>query len=167
MKPNPLLEFTVDKENNLIKIRREFNASKDLVWQAWTTPELLDQWWAPKPYRTKTKSLDFKEGGQWLYAMISPEDEIHWSKADYKTIDHLQSITWLDAFCDEHGKENSGKPRSFWTNTFKEHNGNTIVQVTLEHQKAGDLEVMIKMGFKEGFTMALQNLAELLPTLKK
>jgi uncharacterized protein YndB with AHSA1/START domain len=56
-------------------VTREFDANSDLVWKAWTTAELLDQWWAPKPYRAETKSLDFREGGVWLYAMVSPENE--------------------------------------------------------------------------------------------
>lgn len=47
MRPALLFDFTVDKEHNTIHVVREFDASKELVWQAWTTAELLDQWWAP------------------------------------------------------------------------------------------------------------------------
>ncbi|WP_312302176.1 hypothetical protein [Chryseobacterium sp.] len=50
MKSNLLFDFSVNKENNTIVVKREFNANLELVWQAWTTAELLDQWWAPKPY---------------------------------------------------------------------------------------------------------------------
>lgn len=59
----------------------------DLVWDAWTKPEILDQWWAPKPYQTETKSMDFREGGMWLYAMVSPENEKHWCKNDYHKVE--------------------------------------------------------------------------------
>lgn len=53
MKNDLLFDFTVSKENKTIHIKREFNANLELVWQAWTTAELLDQWWAPKPYQNK------------------------------------------------------------------------------------------------------------------
>jgi uncharacterized protein YndB with AHSA1/START domain len=167
MSANLLFNFTVDKENNTIHVTRAFAASRELVWDAWTQPEILDQWWAPKPYRTETKSMDFREGGTWLYAMVGPENEKHWCKADYKNIEPVERLSWLDAFCDENGNENTGKPRSLWTNIFTEDNGITTVHVTLQHDNYADIELLIKMGFKEGFTMALGNLDELLPALNK
>ena len=80
------LAFTIDLSNKKLHITRQFKASKDFVWKAWTTAELLDQWWAPRPYQTVTKSLDFKEGGFWLYHMLSPEGDKHWCRLDYLTI---------------------------------------------------------------------------------
>ena len=161
-----LFDFSVNKENKTIHVTREFDADKSLVWKAWTTAELLDQWWAPKPYRAETKSLDFREGGTWLYAMVSPENEKIWCKADYTNINLAKQVSWLDAFCDEHGKENTEKPRSSWTNVFTENNGITTVNITLQHNSLADIETMMEMGFKEGFTMGLQNLDELLVSLK-
>jgi len=158
MKPALLFDFTVDKENNTINVQREFAANLELVWEAWTNPEILDQWWAPKPYRAETKSLDFRVGGTWLYAMVSPQNEKQWCKADYKEIESQKSLAWLDAFCDGNGNENKEKPRSLWSNIFTEKNGVTTVAITLQHDNLADIEVMIKMGFKEGFTMALENL---------
>ncbi len=167
MNSNLLFDFTVNKETNTIHIKREFNANLELVWQAWTMAELLDQWWAPKPYHIETKILDLKVGGIWLYAMVSPQDEKMWCKADYKTIETNKILSWLDAFCDENGIENTIKPRSLWTNIFTEENGITMVNIALKHNKLEDMEKMIEMGFKEGFTMAVGNLDELLITLKK
>ena len=152
------LELTVDKASNSIHIKRQFDARLGQVWQAWTNPELLDKWWAPKPYHVQTKYLNFEEGGWWLYAMVSPKNEKNWCKAEYKKIEHLQSIHWLDAFCDEEGNDTNGKPNSFWTIIFSEENGTTTVDVTLQHENKADLEMMIQTGFKEGFSMALENL---------
>lgn len=164
--PN-LFELSVDKQNNSIVAKREFAAKLPLVWDAWTKPEILDQWWAPRPYRTVTKSMDFREGGTWLYSMISPKNETHWCKADYKGIKVNEQILWLDAFCDENGKENTVKPRSLWTINFSESNDVTTVDVTLQHESLKDLETMVEMGFNEGFTMGLGNLDEVLLTLSK
>lgn len=166
MKRGLLFEFSVNKEDYSIHIKREFAADLNQVWQAWTTPDLLDQWWAPKPYRIETKSLVFQEGGRWLYAMISPENEKQWCKADYKTIEPLTFISWHDAFCDEMGKENLDKPNSFWEITFAENDQITTVNVKLNHESLHDLELMIHMGFKEGFRAALQNLDSLFNTFK-
>lgn len=162
MKSNLLFDFTVDKENVTIHVTREFDAPVQLVWQAWTQAELLDQWWAPKPYRTETKSLDFREGGRWLYSMVGPQKDRHWCRADYQNIEEARLITWEDAFCDENGYDNGGKPNSFWTTKFSENNGITTVDVVLTHDSLESLEKQIKMGFQEGFTMALGNLDELL-----
>lgn len=158
MNSNLLFDFTVDKENKTITVNREFAAELDLVWAAWTTPELLDLWWAPKPYQTKTKSMDFREGGTWLYAMISPEGEAHWCKAEYQKIDVLKSYSALDAFCDENGNNSQDFPRSLWNNTFLENGEKTTVNIVITYQQLEDLEKIIQLGFKEGFTAAMSNL---------
>jgi uncharacterized protein YndB with AHSA1/START domain len=151
-------DFTVNKENNTVNVKREFAANLDLVWEAWTNPEILDQWWAPKPYRTETKSMDFKVGGSWFYSMISPEGEKHWCRADYKHIDLLKSYSGLDAFCDENGNINELMPRSLWNNMFNTKGEITEVEITIKYKSLEDLEMVIKLGFKEGFTMAMGNL---------
>src|SRR5579872_7452036 len=99
MNSNLLFDFSLNKENKTITVKREFAAKLDLVWAAWTTSELLDLWWAPKPYQTKTKSMDFRVGGFWLYSMVGPDNMPIWARADYKKINKLKSFSILDAFC--------------------------------------------------------------------
>jgi len=153
-------EFTVNKENNTINAKRAFADDLDLVWQAWTKPEILDQWWAPNPYITKTKFMDFNLDGHWLYAMISPQSKTHWCRADYKHIETHKSFSGLDAFCDESGIINETFPRSLWNNEFISDGENTMVNITIKYNSLSDLEKIISLGFKEGFTMALGNLDE-------
>ena len=86
MKSGLLFDFNVNKENKTLNVTREFAADKNLVWSAWTEKEILDQWWAPKPWKTDTKSMDFREGGRWLYAMCGPEGEEHWSFSDFTSV---------------------------------------------------------------------------------
>lgn len=167
MNSNLLFDFIVDKEKNTIHVKREFNASLELVWQAWTTAELLDQWWAPQPYRNQTKSLDFREGGTWHYAMISPENQTHWSRFDYEKIETEKHYTGLDAFCDENGNINTGFSRMHWANAFSEAAARTTVNITISVDTLETLEKIIEMGFKEGFTLGLNQLDTLLATLKK
>ncbi len=158
MTPHLHFDFTVNKDNNTIHVEREFAAGLPLVWDAWTTPELLDQWWAPKPYRVETKTMDFRTGGHWFYAMISPENVAHWCRADYSLVEQHKAFSGLDAFCDEEGNINEDFPRSNWNVSFAETGEHTSVNITIGYQSLADLEKIIELGFKEGFTMALGNL---------
>ena len=86
-------DFEVNKDNNTIVVKREFAANLELVWRAWTTAELLDQWWGPEPCKAETKSMDFREGGHWLYCMVIPPsltgaetDQRNWGKQNFKKI---------------------------------------------------------------------------------
>lgn len=167
MKPALLFNFIVNKENNTVNVQREFAANLELTWDAWTKPELLDQWWAPRPYQTVTKSMDFREGGMWLYHMVSPEGDKHWCKNDYKKIDLHKSYSGLDAFCNDEGVENTEMPRTLWTNTFTQNNGTTLVSIVAQYNSLEDIEKIIELGFQEGFTMAMGNLDELLENIQK
>jgi len=153
-----LFDFIVNKENNTINVKRDFEADLDMVWEAWTNPEILDQWWAPKPYRAKTKSMDFREGGMWLYCMISPANEVNWCKADYKKIEDKKSYSYIDNFCDENGNMSANFPNSSWTNVFSEKLGTTSIDITIQYESLEAMEKIIEVGFKEGFTMAIGNL---------
>lgn len=153
-----LFEFNVDKENNQIHVERAFNAPLDLVWAAWTEADILDQWWAPKPYVSVTKSLDFRVGGRWHYYMRGPEGDVHWCAFDYQSIDPEKSFSGIDAFCDEHGVLNTTKPRVNWANAFTDQGQSTTVKCLLSFESLEDLEGIIQMGFKEGFTAGLENL---------
>lgn len=161
MKSNLLMNFSVDKENKTIKVEREFAASIDKVWAAWTQSDILDKWWAPKPWKAQTKSMDFSVGGYWLYAMVGPEGEKHWARADFESISPLQSYSAQDSFCDENGEINTEFPRSIWTNKFSELSDKTLVSIEIGYDKLSDLEATIEMGFKEGFTAGMENLDEL------
>ncbi|MFH5883569.1 SRPBCC domain-containing protein [Halalkalibaculum sp. DA3122] len=163
---NLTTNFTVDKKNNIVKVKRAFAAPRDNVWAAWTEPELLDQWWAPKPWKSETKSMDFSAGGQRLYAMVGPEGEKHWSRVDYTSITPKTNIKLRDGFCDSKGNINQDLPQSDWNIEFSESDGLTIVEVEIKHETLADLEQILEMGFQEGFTATLEELDQIL-TAKK
>jgi len=162
MNSNLQFDFLVNKEDKTITVKRAFAAPVDKVWSAWTKSELLDQWWAPKPYKAITKSMDFREGGYWLYAMTGPDGFAQYCRADYKSIDAGNSYSALDAFCNESGEVIDSFPRSLWTNTFSSQSENTLVTIVIKYKEQEDLEKIIEMGFKEGFTAGLENLDALL-----
>ena len=157
-----LFNFIVDKTNKTVKVEREFRASQDKVWSAWTEAEFLDKWWAPKPWQSRTKSMEFKVGRRRLYAMIGPEGEEHWSCCDYTSITPKDEFKYLDAFCDAEGNINTDFPRSNWAVNFSSVKDITTILVNIKHEKLEDLEKIIEMGFKEGFTMTLDYLDTIL-----
>lgn len=167
MKSNLTFDFNVNKAEKSILIKREFAAELSLVWDAYTKSELLDLWWAPKPWKARTKSMDFRVGGSWHYAMVGPEGEEHWALANYIEIEQLKRFTGLDAFTDIDGNVSQEMPQSKWEVNFSENNGNTIVNFEIRFDDLAQLEATIEMGFKEGMTIAMEGLDELLTTLKK
>jgi uncharacterized protein YndB with AHSA1/START domain len=170
MKNDLLFDFTVDKAAKTVFITREFDAELPLVWDAFTKQEILDQWWAPKPYLSKTKHMDFKEGGRRFYAMVSPEGHESWQIQDYTSINPKTNFKYLSVFADK--DETPHLPGSNWDLNFTEQDGSdgyrgTKVSISIYNESLERLEKMIEMGFKEGFTMTLNELDELLSTLKK
>lgn len=158
-------QYTVDKEKKRILIQRTFNAPIGVVWSAWTDHKILDKWWAPKPWKAETKTMDFKVGGRWLYCMVGPEGERHWSGADYTKIEEQKCFHGTDFFCDESGNLLAGFPVMKWEVKFESQGKYTHVEVINSFEKLEDLEKIIEMGFKEGFAAAHTNLDELLRTI--
>jgi uncharacterized protein YndB with AHSA1/START domain len=161
---NLLFDFTVDKATKTIHVTREFAADLDLVWDAFTKAEILDQWMAPKPWRVRTKEMDFREGGRWLYAMVSPENLARYSLVEFTKIQVKSSFSTKNSFCDENGNS-INSAFSLVKNSFKAGKGTTMVQIEKIFDNLSTLEMMVSGGYKEGLAMGLVNLDEYLLTL--
>jgi uncharacterized protein YndB with AHSA1/START domain len=159
MKNNLLFDFTVDRTTKTVWITREFDAGLSLVWDAFTKQEILDQWWAPQPYVSKTKFMDFKVGGRRFFAMVSPEGKEHWSLQTFTSISPKTNFKMSSAFADK--DENPELPGSEWDLNFSEQNGITKVSIIIKNESLARLEKIID-GFREGMTMTLNQLEKLL-----
>jgi uncharacterized protein YndB with AHSA1/START domain len=153
---------TKDLTNKKITVVKELDADVEKVWEAWSDSSLLDKWWAPKPWRAETKSMEFKEGGRWLYAMVGPDGERVWGLFDYNTIKAPNQFTGTDSFSDENGKKSQDSPSMNWTVKFNKTGNGTRLEVFITASKQGDIEKLLDMGFEEGFKTGLDNLEELL-----
>ncbi len=165
MQNNLQFDFTVDKATRTVTMIREFAAGLSLVWDAFTKKEILDQWVAPKPWSSKTKHMDFRVGGRRFYAMVSPEGQERWAIQEYMAITPKTNFKMYNAFADEH--ENPELPGSEWDYHFSEQNGITKVRIIIKNESQDRFEKMLEMGFKEGFTMTIDNLEKLLATLSQ
>lgn len=162
MKSTLQFDFLADKEKNTLTIRREFAGNRQLVWDCYTKSELLNQWFAPEPFTTKTRSMEFRPGGHWIYAMIDPKGPEYWGRTDYLTIDPINNYTALDAFCDDKGEINADLPRAKWNVTFTDKGEHTLVETVVTYNSLQDLETVINMGMEEGMKSTLEKLDKLL-----
>ena len=109
--------------------------------------------------------MDFRVGGRRFYTMVSPDGaEIGWQIFEYTSITPKANFKCLSLFADK--DETPHLPGANWDLTFSEHNGITKVSIIIYFESLDELEKMIEMGFKEGFTVTLNELASLLKTVK-
>lgn len=73
-------------KNRTLTLERTFDAPLDLVWEAWTQPEHIAQWWGPRGMQTKVLEHDFTVGGSWKYAMTMPDGSEFIADGVYKNI---------------------------------------------------------------------------------
>jgi len=160
------MDFIVNKETKTVSITKEFDAPRDMVWAAYTTAELLDQWWAPKPMTSRTKVMEFREGGRRFYAMVSPDGQERWAVQEYKSITPKTNFKFFNAFADEN--ENPQLPGSDWDFNFSEKDGRTTVNISIYNESLERMErVMADDGFKLGTEAQLNNLENLLANLQE
>ncbi|MCS3532519.1 SRPBCC domain-containing protein [Chryseobacterium sp. JUb7] len=154
--------FNKDFDSHSVYVMKIYNTDVSKVWNYFTKSELLDQWWAPEPWRCETKSQDFREGGIWLYSMVGPEGERHYAQVKYGEIMEHRSFDGVDTFCDENGHVNSDFPEAKWLFGFTGVEEGTKVTVNLHFQSEQAMKQLLEMGFEEGFKMGLNQLEEIL-----
>lgn len=150
-----------------INITRQLNAPAEKVWQAWTEPEQIKQWWGPKDFTAPVIKNDFRVGGKALYAMHGPPgtqwDKDMWSVGTYKEIVPMKKIVVTDNFADENGNVVAGSyygmpagppTEGLITVTFEDVGGKT--RLTLNHEGLAD-----DSGAKDGWNETLDKFAAL------
>lgn len=160
-------DFIADKQAGTLTMRRAFQAGRELVWDCYTRQELLEQWFAPRPMTTRTKSFAFREGGHWHYVMVEPNGTEYWGWTEYLKIKPVEQYTANDAFSNEAGEINNALPAAEWQVSFLEEGEATVVESVLQFKLPEDLESVVKMGMEEGIVATWGVLDELLVTLQK
>lgn len=145
-----------------VTITRTFDAPRDLVWQAWSDPQLFKKWWGPKDFTAPNAQIDFRVGGKWLASMASPEHmdgrEL-WATGTYREIVPMERIVMTDSFADEKGNivpsshyEMDGLPLEMLiTVTFEEVDGKTLMTLVHEGFPAGEHRDGANEGWSSSF----------------
>ncbi len=162
-----VLNDTAQPQERDIVIVRVFAAPRELVFEAWTKPEHLVRWWAPKGCTTQVRRLDLRPGGSFHFCMRTPDGKNIWGLGIYRDIVVPERIVYTDTFADADGNPvppthygmSAGHPaETLVTVTFAEHDGGTLL--TLRH--AIPESVVERGATQQGWGEMLERLAEAL-----
>lgn len=154
--------FTRDDANATLTVERVFPAVRSRVWQALTDAALLDRWWGPSPWYTETVAMDFRVGGYWFYAMKGPEGEAHYCRMDYLEIEPETRLKTSDYFTDADGNRNDALPVQVMDMRLIDEGRHTRFVTVIEYASIEDLDTILEMGMREGYTQAQDQLETLL-----
>ncbi len=149
-----LLNSSVDRE---LVLTRLIDAPPEKVFRAWTEPELLKQWFAPKPWTTPEAKLDVRPGGVQSIIMRSPDGKDMPLRGIYLEVVDNKKLVYTDAYTA--AWEPSGKPFMTVTVTFENEGSKTRYTARVLHWTVADREAHEKMGFHEGWGLCADQLA--------
>ena len=109
--------------------------------------------------------MEFREGGYWHYAMVTPDGQAFWNRLDYRTINPIDGYVAFDGFCDETGIVNPDLPRARWDVAFADAQKRTLVTTVVLYNSSDDVQKAIDMGLKDGLASTLERLDELLHSI--
>ena len=156
-----------------ITISRVFNAPKEMVWKAWTDPEMVKKWWGPKNFTAPSAKVDLRVGGKYTFAMQGPAgsewDRVMYSSGVFKEIVPMEKIVTTDYFSDKDGNKiqpsEEGQDPTFpnemtVTITFEqlEENKTKLSIMYAAPQTEAQMEAMLKSGMDAGWNESLDKL---------
>ncbi len=149
----PMYTFTLKKTCT-------FSLPLSFIWDVFTNPETLSLWLSPRPYSIISYHSDFREGGHWLYYLLSQQGEKYWNIAQYKKIEINKLYEVIDAVCDENGVINDNFHQLRWQYSFGEEEGKTNVHMFLSVACEEKMQPLFKRGFEGAYQMEMVRLHE-------
>lgn len=154
----PMLDPKLDLE-----ISRVIAAPRKRVWQAWSDPKILAEWWCPKPWKTEVKAFDFRPGGAFHTYMTGPDGKGGTGESDnpgcFLDIVPLERIVGTSALGGSWRPITSWMPATMIFSLSDEANG-TRYSVRVMHRETADMERHKEMGFYDGFGTCITQLEE-------
>jgi len=143
-----------------IVMTREFDAPRDLVFEAHTSCEHMSRWWGPRKYEVVSCEIDFRVGGKWRIVHRGPDGEEYAFRGEYREIVPPESITWTFEF--------EGWPGQISVETMRleEHDGKTTFTASSVFDTVEARDGMLNSGMEEGASESMERLDEYLEVLK-
>lgn len=143
-----------------IQMTRVFDAPRELVFKAFTDPDLIPKWWGRRKDTTTVDKLDMRPGGAWRFITNSTDGEEHAFHGEIRDIVPPERLVWTFEW--------EGLPGHISTDTtiFEEDNGNTKVTTTTLFDSVEDRDGMLQSGMEEGAGESYDRLAELLASMR-
>ena len=148
-----------DAKNRTLTIKKVFDAPIDLVWEAWTNPDHIANWWAPHGMKVEVVEHSFKIGGIWKYTMPMPDGNLFISEGKYLEIEPERKIVTTANF--RPMTENVEMHVLFEADGDKTNFTFSVVHETEEYCKQQE-----EMGFYNGWGSAFERLVSALNALK-
>ena len=143
-----------------ILIRREFDAPKHLVYEAWTTPELVERWWSGERGEVTSAEIDLRVGGTWRYVMVADggfEVAFH---GEYREIVPNERIVSTEVY------EGVPDAQALNTVTFTEQDARTMLTILVQHTSKEDRDAHINSGMEGGMQEAMDRLERVAASLR-
>ena len=151
-------ETTADRELVLTRI---FDAPRELVWQAWTDPNQLIQWWGPDGFTNTFHEISVAPGGVWRFIMHAPDGTDYDNRIVYLEVVEPERLVFL------HGEDKDDDPRQFHvTVTFDDRDGKNVLAMRTLFKTAEQREQTAKIGAVELGNQTLEKLAQHLRTIQ-
>ena len=154
---------TSARELHELSITRLIAAPRQKVWRCWTEPALLKQWFTPRPWTTPIVQVDLRPGGSNYILMRGPDGSEHPNHGVYLEVVPNERLVFTDAYTK--AWEPSSKPFMTAVLTFADEAGKTRYTARVLHWTADDLQAHEKMGFRDGWGKATDQLEALAKTI--
>ena len=145
-----------------IVISRVFDAPRELVWQAWTDPQHIMQWWGPKGFNNSSCEMELRVGGTFHLNMCAPDGNTYPCKGIFREIVEPERIVY-DSEADESHPCGAGlPPRSVVTVTFSEHGDKTTLTLHTRFENEARRDAANQAGFSSSWGECLGRLEDFL-----
>ena len=151
--------ITLPTDEQLL-ITREFDAPPELVYKAFTTPELVRRWWHAKRGEVTVAEIDLRVGGSWRYVMVTPDGMEVGFHGEYREIVPNERVVSTEVYEGMPGAE------SVNTMTLTEIDGRTRMEILVQHASKANRDGQIASGMEDGLQDALDLLEELAVSLR-
>ena len=152
-------EVTLPTDEQIL-IRREFDAPKHLVYEAWTTPELVKRWWNAKRGEVTVAEIDLRVGGAWRYVMVADGGMEVGFHGEFREIVPNERIVSTEVY------EGYPDAEAVNTLTLTEEDGRTTLEILVQHANQEDRDGHINSGMEAGMQDAMDLLEEVANSLR-
>jgi uncharacterized protein YndB with AHSA1/START domain len=149
-------KVTLPKDDQIV-ITRDFDAPKHLVYEAWTTPELVERWWNAKRGEVTTCEIDLRVGGAWRWVMVTDDGFEVAFHGEYREIVPNERIVSTEVY---EGIPDAEAHGSLNTMTLSEVDGRTTLTILVQHKSKEDRDAHIESGMEAGMQDAMDLLEQ-------
>jgi uncharacterized protein YndB with AHSA1/START domain len=149
---------TLPNEQQIL-ITREFDVPKHLVYEAWTTPDLIKRWWSANHGEVTITESDLRVGGSWRYVIVAHDEEVAFH-GKYREIVPNERIVATEVY------ETAPQGEAVNTLTFAEVDGRTILTILMQHTSKEDRDAHLNSGVEAGMQEAMNVLEQVAASLR-